>query len=56
MREGSSPSPEIDPRRFRRLGIDGGPQTKDVFLLPGRVIGRRRREAGHALHLTCYLC
>jgi len=50
MSEASSRSPKIDAYRFGRIVIDGVLHTKDVILLPGRVIAGWWRQEGHALH------
>jgi len=42
--------PKIDSYRFGRVVIDGDPYTKDVIILPERVIDGWWRKEGHALH------
>ena len=42
--------PKIDSYRFGQVVIDGDPYTKDVIILPERVIGGWWRKEGHALH------
>jgi hypothetical protein len=41
----------IESYRFGRIVIDGQVHTKDVVILPGRVIGGWWRKEGHALHV-----
>ena len=41
--------PRIDSYRFGRIVIDGEPHSKDVILLPDRVIPRWWRQEGHSL-------
>ena len=43
--------PEIQSYHFGRIVIDGKTHTKDVIILPDRVIGSWWRQEGHALHL-----
>jgi hypothetical protein len=43
-------TPQIDSYRFGHIVIDGQAHTKDVIILPKRVIGRWWRVEGHALH------
>lgn len=42
--------PRIDSYRFGRVVIDGQPHTRDVILLPDRVIAGWWRKEGHAVH------
>ena len=44
--------PRIDSYRFGRIVIDGQTHTKDVIILPDRVIPRWWRREGHTLHLA----
>ena len=43
-------APKIDWYRFGQVVIDGDTYTKDVILLPDRVIGGWWRIEGHLLH------
>ena len=43
-------APKIDSYRFGQVVIDGDTYTKDVIILPERVIGGWWRKEGHALH------
>jgi hypothetical protein len=43
-------SARIDAYRFGNIVIDGQTHTKDVIILPDRVIGRWWRREGHALY------
>ncbi len=43
--------PKIDAYRFGRMVIDGKTYTKDVIILPSRIISGWRRAQGHALHV-----
>ena len=43
-------TPKIDSYKFGRVMIDGETHTKDVIILPDRVIGGWWRKEGHALH------
>lgn len=43
--------PEIQSYHFGHIVIDGETHTKDVIILPDRVIGSWWRQEGHALHL-----
>jgi hypothetical protein len=43
-------TPQVDAYRFGRIVIDGQPHTKDVIILPDRVIAGWWRPEGHALH------
>lgn len=43
-------TPQVDAYCFGRIVIDGQPHTKDVIILPDRVIARWWRLEGHALH------
>lgn len=43
-------APKIDSYRFGRVVIDGDAHTKDVIILPDRVIAGWWRREGHALH------
>ena len=42
-------TPQIKSYRFGRIVIDGRAYSKDVIILPNRVIGNWRRQEGHAL-------
>ena len=42
-------TPNIDSYRFGRIVIDGKPHTKDVIILPDRVIAGWWRKEGHRL-------
>jgi hypothetical protein len=42
--------PHIDSYRFGSITIDGETYTKDVIILPGRVIRGWWRQEGHSLH------
>ena len=42
---------QIESYRFGRIIIDGQTHSKDVIILPDRVIGNWWRQEGHALHL-----
>ena len=42
--------PEIQSYHFGCIVIDGETHTKDVIILPDRVIGSWWRQEGHALH------
>jgi hypothetical protein len=42
--------PKIDSYQFGHLVVDGQPHTKDVIILPGKVIADWWRKEGHALH------
>ena len=42
-------TPNVDSYRFGRIVIDGKPHTKDVIILPDRVIEGWWRKEGHAL-------
>lgn len=42
--------PEIQSYHFGRIVVDGETHTKDVIILPDRVIGNWWRREGHALH------
>jgi hypothetical protein len=42
--------PEIKSYRFGCIVIDGETHTKDVIILPDRVIGNWWRQEGHSLH------
>jgi hypothetical protein len=42
--------PEIQSYRFGQIVIDGTTHTKDVIILPDRVIGNWWRQEGHALY------
>jgi hypothetical protein len=44
------PPPKIDSYRFGRIVIDEQAHTKDVIILPERVIARWWRQEGHNLH------
>ena len=43
-------APKIDSYRFGQVVVDGEVHTKDVIILPDRVIGGWWRRDGHALH------
>ena len=43
--------PKIDEYGFGRIVVDGVEQTRDVILLPGRVVTNWRRQDGHSLVL-----
>ena len=45
-------TPHIDTYQFGKIVIDGQVHTKDVILLPDRVIGGWWRQEGHVLHLS----
>ncbi len=42
-------TPQIESYRFGRILIDGRSHSKDVIILPNRVIGNWWRQEGHAL-------
>jgi hypothetical protein len=42
-------SPSIDSYRFGRIVVDGQAHTKDLIILPDRVMGGWRRQEGHRL-------
>ncbi|MDP8955669.1 MAG: MTH938/NDUFAF3 family protein [Actinomycetota bacterium] len=42
----------IEDYRFGRIVIDGNEQTRDVIILPGRVVTNWWRREGHALVLA----
>ena len=44
-------TPKIDSYRFGRIVIDGQSHTKDLIILPGRVIEGWWRREGHTLQL-----
>ena len=44
--------PVIQDYRFGRIVIDGEEQTRDVIVLPDRVVGNWWREDGHKLVLS----
>jgi len=44
--------PRIDSYRFGRIVIDGEAHTKDVIILPDRIVPRWWRREGHTLHLA----
>jgi hypothetical protein len=44
--------PRIERYRFGRIVVDGEEQTRDVIVLPDRVVTNWRREDGHSLVLT----
>jgi len=46
------PLPHIDSYNFGNIVIDGRVHTKDVILLPDRVISGWWRQEGHVLHIT----
>ena len=41
--------PKIESYRFGEIVVDGEPHTKDLIILPGRVVGGWRRAGGHTL-------
>lgn len=41
--------PEIQEYRFGHIVIDGREHTRDVIILPGRVVGNWWRKEGHGL-------
>jgi hypothetical protein len=43
-------SPTIENYRFGAITVDGQRHTRDLIILPERVIGGWWREEGHALH------
>lgn len=45
-------SPRIDSYRFGRMVVEGQVYTRDLILLPGRVIPNWWRQVGHELHPT----
>jgi hypothetical protein len=45
-------TPQIDTYQFGKIVIDGQVHTKDVILLPDRVIGGWWRQEAHVLHLS----
>jgi hypothetical protein len=45
-------TPHIDTYQFGKIVIDGQVHTKDVILLPDRVISGWWRQEGHVLHLS----
>ena len=45
-------TPQIDTYQFGKIVIDGQVHTKDVILLPDRVISGWWRQEGHVLHLS----
>jgi hypothetical protein len=45
-------TPSIDSYRFGQVIIDGQPHSKDVIILPDRVIANWWRKEGHSLHTT----
>jgi hypothetical protein len=42
--------PEIQSYRFGRIVVDGQAHSRDLILLPGRVLAGWWRKEGHALH------
>lgn len=42
---------QIEEYRFGRIKIDGDEHTKDVIILPGRVVANWWRQEGHSLIL-----
>ena len=44
--------PKIDSYRFGRIVIDGQTYTKDIIILPNRLIPNWWRAEGHKLHLS----
>ena len=46
------PRPQIDSYQFGKIVIDGQVHTKDVILLPDRVLSGWWRKEGHALHVS----
>ena len=49
---GSEPTPRIEGYRFGRLVVDGEEQTRDVIVLPDRVLTNWWRADGHRLVLA----
>ena len=45
-------TPQIDTYQFGKIVIDGQEHTKDVILLPDRVIGGWWRQEGHVLRMS----
>ncbi|MCL7453252.1 MAG: Mth938-like domain-containing protein [Anaerolineae bacterium] len=41
--------PEIEGYRFGRIVVDGESHTRDLIILPGRVVGGWWRQEGHRL-------
>jgi hypothetical protein len=41
--------PRIEGYRFGRIVVDGEEQTRDVIVLPDRIVTNWRREDGHNL-------
>jgi hypothetical protein len=47
--------PKIDSYKFGRIVIDGQAYSRDVIILPDRVIRDWWRDSGHILHpMTCF--
>jgi hypothetical protein len=44
--------PRIEDYRFGRIAVDGNEQTRDVIILPDRVVSNWWRQEGHALVLA----
>ena len=44
--------PRVEGYRFGRIVVDGEEQTRDVIVLPDRVVTNWRREDGHRLVLA----
>jgi hypothetical protein len=44
--------PAIEEYRFGRIVVDGEEQTRDVIVLPDRIVRNWRREDGHTLVLS----
>jgi hypothetical protein len=44
--------PRIESYEFGRMVIDGKAYTKDLILLPGRILDGWWRQEGHVLHST----
>lgn len=44
------PAPRIESYRFGNIVIDGQAHTKDLVILPDRVVGGWWRKEGHTLH------
>ena len=42
-------APSIDDYRFGRIVVDGQPYSKDLIILPDRIIAHWWREKGHTL-------
>lgn len=44
--------PSIDSYRFGQVIVDGQPHSRDVIILPDRVVANWWRKEGHSLHAT----